>query len=262
MTRLGPHLKLFTAAAALFFLAALPARVALADSQFSTAQKGEIEQIIKNYIMKNPEIVRDAITELERREKTAEADAQKKIISDHQGPLYVSNSQEIVGNPNGKITLIEFFDYNCGYCKRSLSDISNLIKQTPDLRVILKDYPILSEGSIEAAEVAEALHKQFTGDKFWQFHQKLLSSQAPVGRSEALAVAKAMGADMNRLIKDAAAPEIKKGLQDNDRLGQALMLTGTPSFIIGDQTIVGAVGYASLKSKLDNVRKCGKVACS
>jgi protein-disulfide isomerase len=262
MIRLGPRLKFITAAAALFCLTAWPARIAFADGQFSAAQKSQIEQIIKNYMMKNPEIVRDAITELEKREKTAEADAQKKIISNQQGPLYVSNAQEIVGNPNGKVTLIEFFDYNCGYCKRSLSDIANLMKQTPDLRVILKDYPILSEGSIEAAMVAEALHKQFTGDKFWQFHQKLLSSRTPVGRAQALAIAKEMGADMNRLIKDAAAPEIKQGLEQNDHLGRALMLTGTPSFVIGDQTIVGAVGYASLKDKLDNVRKCGKVVCS
>lgn len=262
MTRPGLRLKLFAAAAAFFCLIACPAGSVFADSQFSPAQKGDIEQIIKNYILKNPEILRDAISELELREKTAEADAQKKIISNLQGPLYVSNSQEIVGNPNGKVTLIEFFDYNCGYCKRSLADISNLMKETPDLRVILKDYPILSERSIEAAEVAEALHKQFSGDKFWQFHQKLLSSRVPVGRPEALAVAKAMGADMDRLIKDAAAPEIKKGLEDNDHLGQALMLTGTPSFVIGDETVVGAVGYASLKSKLDNVRKCGKAVCS
>jgi protein-disulfide isomerase len=262
MTRLGPCLKLFAAAAAFFCLTASPAQMAFADGQFSASQKGEIEQIIKSYILKNPEILREAISELELREKTAEATAQKKIISNLQGPLYVSNSQEIVGNPNGKVTLVEFFDYNCGYCKRSLADIATLMKQSPDLRVILKDYPILSQRSIEAAAVAQALHKQFTGNKFWEFHQKLLSSRVPVGRAEALAVAKAMGADMDRLIKDAAAPGIKKGLEDNDHLGQALMLTGTPSFVIGDQTVVGAVGYASLKSKLDNVRKCGKAICS
>ncbi|HEY5226156.1 MAG TPA: DsbA family protein [Methylovirgula sp.] len=262
MTRLGLRLKLFAAAAVLSCLAAWPAQVAFADGQFSAAQKTEIEQTIKSYILKNPEILRDAISELELREKTAEASAQKKIISNLQGPLYVSNSQEIVGNPNGKITLVEFFDYNCGYCKRSLADINNLMKQTPELRVILKDYPILSQRSIEAAEIAQALHKQFSGDKFWEFHQKLLSSRVPVGRTEALAVAKEMGADMDRLIKDAAAPAIKKGLEDNDHLGQALMLTGTPSFVIGDETVVGAVGYASLKSKLDNVKKCGKAICS
>lgn len=238
------------------------AGAAFADGQFSPAQKGEIEQIIKNYIMTNPEILRDAIAELDRREKTAEANARSKIIADRTGPLYVSQSQAIVGNPDGKVTLVEFFDYNCGYCKKALPDIAHLIKANPDLRVILKDYPILSPGSIEAAEIATAVRKQFTPEKFWEFHQKLLSSRTPVGRVQAIAVAKDLGANIDQLTKDAADPAVKKGLEQNDRLGQALMLTGTPSFVIGKDTIIGAVGYDELKTKIDNVRKCGNVICS
>ena len=258
MAFLSALLKSFIAAVVLCCLAG----AAFAGGEFSPAQKGEIEHIIKNYIMANPEILRDAITELDNREKTAQANARSKIIADRNGPLYVSQSQAIVGNPNGKITLVEFFDYNCGYCKKSLSDIVRLIKENPDLRVILKDYPILSKGSIEAAEIATAFHEQFPGQKFWQFHQTLLGSRGFVGRDQALAVAKDFGANIDQLIKDAAAPAVKKGLEQNDQLGQALMLTGTPSFVIGDETVIGAVGYEELKTKLDNVRKCGKVICS
>ncbi|MGO9134472.1 MAG: DsbA family protein [Methylovirgula sp.] len=250
------------AALGLAALIALPARIALADGQFSPAQKGEIEQIIKDYILKNPEILRDAITALELKEKTAEANARSKIITNMQGPLYVSQIQEVVGNPNGKYTLVEFFDYNCGYCKKTLGDVARLMKEYPDLRVILKDYPILSEKSVEAAGIALALRKQFTDAKFWEFHQRLLSMRGPVGRDEALGVAKDLGADMDRLVKDAAAPEIKKGLEENDKLGQQLALNGTPSFILGDEAIVGAVGYDAMRGKLDNLKKCGKVACS
>jgi len=262
MFRQNPLLKCLAAAAALSGLLALPARVAFADDQISPAQKAAIEKIIKDYISKNPEIVRDALTELELREKTAEMDARNKIISSMQGPLYVSFAQEVVGNPNGKITLVEFFDYNCGYCKKTLGDIAELIKGNPDLRVILKDYPILSDKSVEAATIALAVKKQFTGDKFWQYHQRLLSSRGAVGRDEALALAKDMGADMDRLNKDVGGGDIKKGLEDNDKLGQALMLNGTPSFVIGEEPIVGAIGYDAMKGKLDNVRKCGKVVCS
>ncbi|QXX73970.1 DsbA family protein [Methylovirgula sp. HY1] len=258
MAFLSALLKSLITAAALCCLAG----AAFAASQFSPAQKGEIEQIIKSYIMTNPEILRDAITELDRREKTAEATARSKIISNLKGPLYVSPTQAIVGNPNGKITLVEFFDYNCGYCKKSLPDIARLIKENPDLRVILKDYPILSKGSVEASEIATAFHEQFSGEKFWQFHKTLLGSHGYVGRAQAIAVAKDLGANMDQLTKDAAAPSVKKGLEQNDQLGQALMLTGTPSFVIGDETIIGAVGYDELKTKLDNVRKCGKVICS
>ncbi len=258
MAFLSSFAKSLAAAAAICCLAG----PAPADGQFSPAQKGEIEQIIKNYIMKNPEILRDAISELELREKTAEANAVSKIVSDLKGPLYASPNQAVVGNPNGKVTLVEFFDYNCGYCKRTLPDIVRLIKENPDLRVILKDYPILSEGSVEAAEIAAAARRQFTPEKFWEFHQQLLGSRTPVGRAQAIAVAKELGADMDKLSKDAADPAVKKGLEENDHLGQALMLDGTPSFVIGEKTIVGAVGYDQLKTKIDNVRKCGKVICS
>lgn len=252
--------KCLAVVAGLFALVAAPS--AFADGQFSPAQKSEIEQVIKDYLMKNPEVIRDAVTELELKEKTAEADARRKIITDPQGPLFTAPLQEVVGNPAGKLTLIEFFDYNCGYCRKTLGDIARLMKEYPDLKVVLKDYPILSDKSIEAAAVALALRKQFDGTKFWEFHQRLLSSHGAVGREEALAVAKDMGADMDKLTKDAASPEIKKDLEDNDHLGQKLALNGTPSFVIGDEAVVGAVGYNAMKSKLDNLRKCGKVACS
>jgi protein-disulfide isomerase len=257
-----PFLKCFAAAVALTGFLALPARFAFADDPFSPAQKSAIEKIIKDYVLKNPEVLRDALTELELREKTAEMDARNKIITNLDGPLYVSDAQEIVGNAKGKLILVEFFDYNCGYCKKTLGDIVQLMKDYPDLRVILKDYPILSDKSVDAATIALAVRKQFSGDKFWDFHQRLLSSRGPVGRDEALAIAKDMGADMDRLTKDAGGADIKKGLEENDHLGQALLLNGTPSFIIGQEPIVGAIGYDAMKGKLDNVKKCGKVVCS
>lgn len=262
MAFLSRFLKSLAAATAMSCLMGWLAGTALADGQFSSTQKSEIEQIIKGYLMKNPEVLRDAINELDQREKSAEANARTKIVSDLQGPLYVSLAQSVAGNPNGKITLVEFFDYNCGYCKKALPDIARLIKENPDLRVILKDYPILSEGSIQASEVATALHKQFSGEKLWQYHQKLLSLHTAVGRTQAIAVAQQMGADVDKLTKDAADPAIKKSLDENDQVGRALMLNGTPSFVIGQETVIGAIGYDRLKIKLDNVRKCGKVVCS
>jgi protein-disulfide isomerase len=230
--------------------------------EFSAAQKTEIEAILKNYLLSNPEVLREAIAELEKHEKAAESEARVKILSDLGGPLYTSAHQAIIGNPNGKITLVEFFDYNCGYCKRALSDLSHLLKDNPDLKVILRDFPILSEGSIEAAQVESGVLQQLKGDKFWEFHQKLLSSRGPVGKAQALAIAKESGVDMDKLEKDSAAPSVKVGLDEAGELGKALALSGTPSYVIGDEVVVGAVGYDQLKIKLDNVRKCGKAVCS
>jgi protein-disulfide isomerase len=234
----------------------------LAADEFSASQKSEIETIIKNYLMKNPEVLRDAINELENREKTAEAESRSKLLNNLQGPLYTSPYQAVVGNQNGKLTLIEFFDYNCGYCKKMLPDIARIMKDEPDLRVVLRDYPILSDASVEAAQVAAAVRNQFQGEKFWEFHQKLLGSHGPVGKAQALAVAQSLGADMDKIAKDMEAPSVKEGLDESDQLGRDLALNGTPSYVIGDDVVVGAVGYDALKAKLDNVRKCGKVVCS
>ena len=148
-------------------LSALAGPVAAAE--FTPAQKTEMGQVIHDYLMANPEVLRDAIGELQNREKSAENQAQSKITGDLSGPLYSPAYGTVIGNPNGKVTLVEFFDYNCGYCKHALGDLAALMKSNPDMRVILKDFPILSPASVEAAQVAVAARNQFKGDKFWSF---------------------------------------------------------------------------------------------
>jgi len=242
-----------------FGLTALPAS---ATGSFTEPQKAEIQSIMKDYLLQNPEILRDAITELEKREEVAQNLKREKALSDEKSALYTSTNQAVIGNPNGKVTLIEFFDYNCGYCKRALDDLAKLMKDNPDLRVVLKDLPILSPGSVEAAAIAAAARNQFDADKFWEFHKKLLGSRGPVGKAQALAVAKDLGADMDRLNKDATTQAVKDGIEENDQIAKGLSMNGTPSYVLGGEVVVGAVGYEALKTKVDNIRKCGKSACS
>lgn len=233
-----------------------------AAAQFSEQQKGEIGTIIKDYLMKNPEVLRDAINELEARTTRAESEARNKAVSENREILTNSPNSIVVGNPNGKITLVEFFDYNCGYCKTALPDLTRLMKDQPDLRVVLKDFPVLGPGSVEAAQVAIALRSQFQGKKYWDFHTKLLGTRGKaVGKAEALAAAKDTGADMARLAKDMEGPTVSASLQEVGKLADALSLSGTPTYVVGDEVVVGAVGYDQLKTRLDNVRKCGKASC-
>jgi protein-disulfide isomerase len=248
------------AALALAFLALAfsPARA----EGFSAGQKAEIEAIIKDYLLEKPEVLREAIGVLDTREKAAEAKAREKAVSDPSSTLFSPVNQAVIGDPGGKITLIEFFDYNCGYCKRALSDLARLMKDNPDLRVVLRDFPILSPGSVEAAKVANAFLRQFQGEKFWEFHQKLLGARGPVGKAEALGVAKDLGADMDKLAKDAAAPDITAGIEESGNLAKSLMVTGTPTYVIGEDVAVGAVGYDELEAKIVNIKKCGKAICS
>ncbi len=234
----------------------------LAAAEFTPAQKTEMGQVIHDYLMANPEVLRDAIAELQSREKDAENAAQSKITGNLSGPLYSPASGTVIGNPNGKVTLVEFFDYNCGYCKHALGDLASLMKNNPDMRVILKDFPILSPGSVEAAQIAIAARNQFKGDKFWEFHQKLLGARGPIGRVQALAVAKDLGADMDRLQRDADKADVRANIAESLDIAKDLALNGTPSYVVGQEVVVGAVGYDELKAKLDNARKCGKATCS
>ncbi|MGH6819521.1 MAG: DsbA family protein [Methylocella sp.] len=253
-----PGAGLAALALAFLALAFAPARA----ESFSSGQKAEIEAIIKDYLLQKPEILREAIGVLEVREKAAEAKAREKIVKDPSGALFSGVNQAVIGDPGGKITLIEFFDYNCGYCKRALSDLARLMTDNPDLRVVLRDLPILSPGSVEAAKIANAFLRQFQGEKFWEFHQKLLASRGPVGKAEALAVAKDLGADMDKLAKDAAAPGIISGIEESGKLAKSLQVTGTPTYVIGEDVVVGAVGYDELEAKVANIKKCGKAICS
>jgi protein-disulfide isomerase len=188
-----------------------------------------------------------------------------KAVTDLAPKIFSSKHQVVVGNPEGKVELVEFFDYNCGYCKRALDDLAGLIKKNPDLRVILKEFPVLGPGSVEAAQVAHAVRMQFTGDKYWTFHTKLMSARGQVGKAQALAAAKDAGADMARLAKDMDSPDIKAGLQEVMQVADALSLTGTPSYVVGSDVVVGAVGGDELQNRVnavrDNLKKCGKSSC-
>jgi len=182
-------------------------------------------------------------------------------VSSEAGALFSSKYQATIGNPHGTATLVEFFDYNCHFCKGALPDVTRLLKDDPNLKLVLKDYPVLGPGSVEAAKVAFAARKQLPGDKFWAFHSKLLGMHGPIGKAEALAVARDLGLDMNKLEKDMDSPDVKTGLNEVMQLADALQINGTPTFVVGQDVVVGAVGYDQLKDKVDSVHKCGHATC-
>ncbi len=251
-------LRLFAAATAV--LLASPLLPAAAQS-ISPAQRTEIEAIIKDYLIKNPEVLQEAYGELEKRQAAAEAEKHQSAVKEHATALFNSKRQVVLGNPQGDVTMVEFFDYNCGYCKRALSDMLEMMKSDPKLRVVLKEFPVLGEGSVEAARVAVAARMQDpTGKKYLDFHLKLLGNRGSVGRAQALAAAKDAGFDMARLEKDMAGDEPKATIEETFKLADALGLSGTPSYVIGPQVVIGAVGLANLQEKV-NAARCGKATC-
>jgi protein-disulfide isomerase len=234
--------------------------VAAAD-EFTPAQKQEMGVFIKDYLVAHPDVLRAAIEALDKHDKQVADDERQKAVSEQAAELFGSKFQASVGNPKGSATLVEFFDYNCHYCKGALPDIARLMKDDPNLRIVLKDYPVLGPGSVEAAKVASAVRNQLPGDKFWAFHTKLLAMHGPIGKAEALSVARDLGLDMDKLSKDMESHEVEAGLREVMGMADSLQINGTPSFVVGQEVVVGAVGYDELKGKLDSVHKCGHSVC-
>jgi len=241
------------AAAAVFILAgAAPA--------FAQQNREEIEKIVREYILKNPEILEEAIEELRnKREKQAQSQRVSALQS-HKKEIYDSPRDVIIGNPKGNVTLVEFFDYNCGYCRRSFGDITALIKSDPNLKIVLKELPILSKGSGEAARVSVAVRMQ-DPSKFMAFHTALMNAKGEVNGEQALAAAKIAGFNMERINKDMNSPEATATLNEVVTLAKALAINGTPAFVLGDEVIPGAIPGAQLAEAIAQVRKCGKLEC-
>ncbi|MDQ0469380.1 DsbA family protein [Labrys wisconsinensis] len=243
---------------------ALAAAVAVPAARAEDAAKLDrpaIEAIVKDYLLQHPEVIEDAINVLQERRATAEAEKQRQAVSANSDAILSAPQNAVLGNPKGDVTLVEFFDYNCGYCKRALPDMLGLINDDKKLKVVLKDYPILSPGSIEAASVAIAVKKQIQGDKFLEFHKELLASRGQVGKDRALEVAKDVGIDMKKLQADMAEQGVRTAIGENLRLGDTLGVSGTPSYILAGEVVSGAIGYDALKAKIDAVRQCGKTLC-
>ena len=252
-------LKTCQAAALMGTLAVGPAMAQ--SAAFSEQQRQAIGEIVKDYLLKNPEVLTEVIAELEKRQAEAQRVAQAGALKETRQTLLNAPHSFVVGNPSGDVTLVEFFDYNCGYCKQALADMRMLLKADPNLRVVLKDFPVLGPDSVEASRVALAAGKQLQGERLFDYHVKLMDNRGRVNGERALSVAKDLGLDMARLQKDMQGQDVQAALQENMGLADKLSLSGTPAFIIGDQVIPGAVGLAPLKQVVANVRQCGKASC-
>jgi protein-disulfide isomerase len=229
--------------------------------EFSAPQRGEIERIVREYLIAHPEVLQEAMAELDKRQAAAETEKHKAAVAEHGKALFSSPHEVVLGNAKGNVTFVEFFDYNCGYCKHAMSDMLTLLQDDPKLKVVLKEFPVLGPGSVEAARVAVAVRMQDkTGQKYLEFHKELLGGRGQADKERALAVAKSVGMDMARLEKDMASPEVKTTMEENFKLAEALGMNGTPSYVIGNEVVVGAIGLKGLEEKISTAR-CGKPSC-
>ena len=246
-------------APALIALAALGVPTVAPAQSFTDTQRSDIETIVRNYLVSHPEVLEEAMNELSKRQAEAEVQKHEESITKNASLIFNSPRGVTLGNKDGDVTFVEFFDYNCGYCKHAMADMLDLLKNDHKLKVVLKEFPVLSEGSVEAARVAVAARMQ-DPNKYLDFHTKLLGGRGPADKARAIAAAKDAGYDTARIEKDMASPEVKATIQENFKLAEEMGMNGTPSYVIGKQVVVGAVGLDGLKEKIANAR-CGKATC-
>jgi len=238
----------------------LPSPSSDATAALDERQIAAVQQIIRDHLIANPEIIREAIDELQRKEQEEELVAQTEVISADKERIFASSRQVVIGNPQGDVTLVEFFDYNCGYCKRALADMNRLIEDDKNLRIVLKEFPVLGDGSVEAANVAIAVNI-IAPDKYLEFHLALLSVPGRIDGHRALAVAEEIGLDVAELEKTIPLPEVQATISEVYEIAESLSLTGTPSYVTAKEVVVGAVGYDTLKARIEAARGCGPQGC-
>lgn len=237
----------------------------LAEQQAEAAQSvatldpQTLNPMIESYLMGNPRILQDMSEKLQAEIETAKAEQARTALASMQAAIYEDPDHVVLGNPNGDVTLVEMFDYNCGYCRSAMPDLATLIAEDPNLKVILKEFPILTEGSIEAAKVAVAFSK--TDGDYWTFHEKLFTARGQIDGETALKAAQEAGGNRVTLALEMVTPEVSAVIEKSYKLAQALNITGTPTYIIGDELIPGAIGVDALRQRIANMRACGKTVC-
>lgn len=250
-----PVTRLLTTVMTLGLLsAAAPASAAepATANAFTPAQKAALEDYVRDFILENPEVIIEAVNRYKAKEEekqNADANASLKKYEDF---LYNNKDMPSAGNPNAKFTVVEFFDYNCGYCKRAYEAVQQTLDTDKDIRFVFVELPILSEQSKTAADWAMAAHKQ---GKYFEFHKGLMTFNGPKTEETMMEVAKKIGLNIDQMKKDANSPETQALLAKKMEVAQALSVTGTPGFIIGDQIIRGYVPYEGMKTLISEERK-------
>ncbi|MBL0374805.1 DsbA family protein [Rhizobium sp. KVB221] len=240
--------------------ASIFAAAATSANAFDDTEKKEIGEIVREYLLQNPEIMIEIQQTLQQKQETERLAQAKSAVKDNYDAIFNAPYDLSIGNPKGKVTIVEFFDYNCGYCKRALSDMNAVIKSNPDVRFVLKEFPILGPDSLAAHKVSAAF-RLIAPEKYGEFHHELLGNKAHADEARALAVAESLGVSEKAIREKMTSSPSDESVQDAYKLATKLGISGTPSYIIGDEAVFGAVGADELNEKIANIGQCGKASC-
>ena len=213
--------------------------------------QAEVKTLALEAILENPEIIRQAITLLQQREEATSAAQSKALLSEQRTLLERDPNAPVIGNLEGDVTIIEFFDYNCPYCKRAWAELNTVMAQDSGVRVVLREWPILGEASVYATRASLAAQMQ---DKYAVFHNALMASKGRAQPASVIAIAKSVGLDTDQLQVDMKSPNIDEHIETSIQLARALSFSGTPAYIIGDALAPGMVAAEELQNMVAQVR--------
>jgi protein-disulfide isomerase len=219
-----------------------------------------IDPLIEDYLLGNPKILQRASAALSTQLKTEQRAATAAALAELRPAIYDEPGHIVLGNPEGDVTLVEMFDYNCSFCRAALPDLAALLDGDPNLRVILKEFPILSQGSADAARIAVLVNRSKPAD-YWQFHQQLFTSRGEVTKETALKAAADLGLNPIQLELRMNEPTVTAVIERSFDIANRLKVDGTPTYIIGNEVIPSAVGLDQLKTRIANMRACGETEC-
>jgi protein-disulfide isomerase len=240
-------------AGTLSFPVILPPR-AMAEETTPPAQVEAVERIIHEYLLSHPdELIEVLRSALEKEKQQSGARAHDALVA-RKSELFEDPTAPVGGNPKGDVTIVEFFDYRCPYCKQVEPSIEALLREDERLRIVYKEWPILGKDSVYASHVALAAQTQ---GKYDAFHTAMMAIQGQIDEEVVLKVANSVGLDVAKIKADMNKPEIEDVLTRNKNLAEALGIHGTPAWVIGDEMIAGALDIATMKAKIAAVRKSG-----
>lgn len=241
--------RMALAAAFVLGLMALPSSAA---EDIKPEQTKAVEKIVRDYLIQNPEIIVEALEAYKKKQKQAEADATRRTLAERKAELRRDPGSPVGGDPSGDVALIEFFDYRCGVCKRVHPIVAELMRTDKKIRRVYKEWPILGSDSVFAARAALASRRQ---GKYFVFHNAMMEAKRSLTPAVVFTIAAKVGLNVKRLKRDIESPEIDAILKRNFALADALKLTGTPSFVIGDELLRGGRDLQTLRRIIDRQRK-------
>ncbi len=229
------------------------ASAAMAEDGLTAQQEQQMREIVRTYLLEHPEIINEAIQAHQERLAAEAAAKSAQALKDHRDDLRSDPMSPVGGNPNGAVTVVEFFDYNCGYCRAAGPTVTELLKRNPQVRFVYKEFPTLAPTSRYAARAALAAHRQSL-ELYTQFHDTLMKSKGRLAEDAVVQIARASGIDVDRMRADMEDPAINASLDRNIALARAIGISGTPTFVIGEAMLVGVKPLQEMESAVAKAR--------